>query len=106
MRALQLGDPLQSGTDLGPQADKLQAAVVARYLEIGSHHGRALVGGSKASNVGENYIQPTIFTDVPDQSALNVEEVFGPVVVVHEFEDDEEAYRRANDTDCTTFLSI
>lgn len=87
-------------TDLGPQADEVQTTRVAQYLEIGSQEGEVLVGGSRAPNVGVNYIQPTIFTKVPDKARLNVEEIFGPVMVLHEFETEEEAIKRANDSEC------
>jgi delta 1-pyrroline-5-carboxylate dehydrogenase len=44
--------------------------------------------------------QPTIFTDVPDSSRINKEEVFGPVLIVHTFKDEGEVIARANDTEC------
>jgi aldehyde dehydrogenase (NAD+) len=95
-----MGSPSREATDLGPQADSTQTAAVAKYLDIGNSEGRALIGGKKATEFGENFIQPTVFTDIPDTSKLNVEEVFGPVLVLHEFETEEEVIRRANDTEC------
>lgn len=59
-----------------------------------------LVGGTTATEHGENFIAPTILTNLPDQSRANVEEIFGPVLVVHEFETEEDAVRRANETEC------
>ena len=99
-KALIQGDPRQSDTTLGPQADSIQAQNILRYLEIAKKDGQLLVGGESASEVGKNFIRPTIVTELPDTSRANVEEIFGPVLVVHEFESEKEAVRRANDTDC------
>lgn len=97
--ALKLGAPTAVDTDLGPQADAIQAKAVAKYLEVGNQDGEALTGG-KASSVGENYVQPTIFSNIKDDSRINVEEVFGPVLVLHEFETEAEVLARANATEC------
>ncbi len=94
------GNPTDPATGMGPQADTFQANHVARYLEIGAKDGQVLVGGNKATKLGENFIQPTIFTNVPDTSPINTEEVFGPVLVLHEFETEAEVIERANDTEC------
>lgn len=99
--ALKLGSPTSTDTDLGPQADATQARKIARYLEIGKQDGNVLTGGEK-SHIGANYIEPTVFAGIPDDSRINVEEVFGPVLVLHEFDTEEEAVARANDTDCTS----
>ncbi|KAJ3528856.1 hypothetical protein NM208_g10015 [Fusarium decemcellulare] len=96
----------QSETQMGPQADRKQADAVASFLEVGGQDGTALVGGKRATDQGENYIQPTIFTNLSDQSKLNVEEIFGPVQVLHEFETEEEAVRRANDTEYGLYASV
>jgi aldehyde dehydrogenase (NAD+) len=100
MNALKLGNPLEPGTQMGPQADRKQAEAITKYLEIGSTEGVALTGGKPATDKGDNFIQPTIFTGLADTSMLSVEEIFGPVLVLHEFETEDEAVRRANDTEC------
>jgi acyl-CoA reductase-like NAD-dependent aldehyde dehydrogenase len=100
IKKLVMGPPSEELTDLGPQADSTQAAAVAKYLDIGNTEGQALIGGKKAIEFGENFIQPTVFTNIADTSKINVEEVFGPVLVLHEFETEEEVIRRANDTEC------
>jgi aldehyde dehydrogenase (NAD+) len=99
---LKLGSPTSTDTDLGPQADATQAKTIASYLEIGKQDGNVLTGGDK-SHVGANYIEPTVFTGIRDDSRINVEEVFGPVLVLHEFDTEDEAVARANDTDCTSY---
>jgi aldehyde dehydrogenase (NAD+) len=105
MQSLKLGNPVDDGTQMGPQADKAQTSNILSYLEIGSKDGKAIVGGAGAKDKGDNFIQPTIFTNLQDDSRLNVEEIFGPVQVLHEFKTEEEAVRRANDTECmVTYL--
>lgn len=99
-KALHQGDPSQTETSLGPQADSKQAQNILRYFEIAKKDGQVLVGGENAEEIGKNFIRPTILTKIPDTSQANVEEIFGPVLVVHEFDSEEEAVRRANDTDC------
>lgn len=103
--ALKLGSPTSTDTDLGPQADATQARKIARYLEIGKQDGNVLTGGEK-SHIGANYIEPTVFAGIPDDSRINVEEVFGPVLVLHEFDTEEEAVARANDTDYGLYASV
>lgn len=100
MQSLRLGDPREPNTDMGPQADSKQAATVASYLQAGAQDGHALVGGKRALDAGDNFIHPTVFSNIPDKSKLDMEEIFGPVMVLHEFETEDEAVRRANDTEC------
>ncbi|KEF58269.1 uncharacterized protein A1O9_06195 [Exophiala aquamarina CBS 119918] len=104
-KSLRLGSPNSKGTDLGPQADVSQAKAVASYLDIGKRDGTVLTGGEK-SQTGSNYIEPTIFAGVPDDSRINVEEVFGPVLVLHEFDTEEEVVARANDTEYGLYASV
>ncbi|KAF9892998.1 hypothetical protein FE257_012409 [Aspergillus nanangensis] len=106
MQNLRLGDPAQPNTNMGPQADSRQAAVVASYLQAGAKDGTALVGGERALEAGDNYIHPTIFADIPHGSKLDAEEIFGPVMVLHEFETEDEAVQRANDTEYGLFASV
>ncbi|KAK5679653.1 hypothetical protein LTR17_027585 [Elasticomyces elasticus] len=104
-KALKLGSPTTSGTDLGPQADAGQAKTIAGYLDIGKQDGSILTGGKKSAQ-GDNFIEPTIFTGISDDSRINVEEVFGPVLVLHEFDTEEEVIARANDTDYGLYASV
>lgn len=103
MSKLKMGEPSAALTQLGPQADAKQAASVKNYIAIGKQDGRVLYGGGEA-DCGANYVQPTIFTDLTDTSRLNVEEIFGPVLMLHEFETEEEVIKRANDTECESKL--
>ena len=98
--ALVQGDPSKLETSLGPQADSLQAQNILRYFEIAKKDGEVFVGGESANEHGKNFIRPMILTQLPETSRANVEEIFGPVLIVHEFETEDEAIRRANNTDC------
>ncbi|THC89608.1 hypothetical protein EYZ11_010940 [Aspergillus tanneri] len=98
MSKLKMGEPSAASTQLGPQADARQAASVKNYIAIGKQSGHVLHGGGQV-DCGVNFVQPTIFTDVADTSRLNVEEIFGPVLVLHEFETEVEVIKRANDTE-------
>ena len=71
MQNLQLGDPRESNTDMGPQADSKQAAAVARFLEARTQDGEALVGGKRALEAGDNFIHPTVFLNIPHKSKPN-----------------------------------
>lgn len=99
-RTLVQGDPSDPNTFLGPQADTTQAQNILRYLDIARQDGEVLVGGEAASELGKNFIRPTIFAQLPETSKANTEEIFGPVLVIHEFETEKEAIQRANDTEC------
>lgn len=94
------GDPSKTDTFLGPQADSVQAQNILRYFEIARQDGEVSVGGEVASNFGPNFIRPTLLSELPESSRANKEEIFGPVLVMHKFESEEEAVQRANDTEC------
>lgn len=106
VKKLRQGPPSQESTELGPQADSVQATNISRFLEIGKKDGQVLVGGEPAKSIGANFIQPTIFTGVQDTSDINQLEVFGPVLVLHEFEGEEAAIARANDSECKCYFSL
>lgn len=75
------------------------------YIDIGKKDGELIMGGGRVGEKGY-FIEPTIFVNVPDDSRINKEEVFGPVAIVHTFKTEEEAMRRANDTECTFMVSF
>jgi len=97
MRALRVGDPMDPGTDVGPLAsagerDRL-AAQVERLLRDGA---RALVGGAALPGPGA-YYPPTVLVDVPRASSAYREEIFGPVALVIEVGDLDQAIEVANE---------
>lgn len=96
---LQFGNPLDTATFFGPQADKLQFDQILKYIEQAKSEGANLVaGGSRATEKGY-YIQPTVFAKVPATASILKEEVFGPVVVIQEFETEDEVIAECNKTE-------
>ncbi|TFL02044.1 Aldehyde/histidinol dehydrogenase [Pterulicium gracile] len=93
-----MGNALDEGTTQGPQVDKIQHDKIKEYLEVGKGEGKVVFGGSAGDGPGY-FINPTVFTDVADSARISREEIFGPVAVVNTFETEEEAVRRANDTE-------
>jgi acyl-CoA reductase-like NAD-dependent aldehyde dehydrogenase len=76
-----------------------QMKTILGYLEIGNAEGRALAGGGRAENLPEGYyIRPTVLTDVPRESRVVQEEIFGPVAALIPAASYEEAVALANDT--------
>lgn len=100
--AIRIGDPLDDDTHLGPMVSMAQRDKVLGYIETGKHEGARLVigGGVPVLQGFENgaYIQPTVFADVTDGMVIAREEIFGPVMSVLVFDEEDEAIARANDT--------
>ncbi|KUI38088.1 aldehyde dehydrogenase family protein [Mycobacterium sp. GA-2829] len=94
-----VGDPLDPATRIGPSASKAQYETVRGFIERAQRDGaRLLTGGAeKVRDVGY-YIAPTVFADVDPDSELGQEEVFGPVLAVIPFRDEDDAVRIANGT--------
>lgn len=101
-KTARMGDPLDSSTQVGPITTRPQYEKVLDYIRIAKEEGAVCRLGGKpggTSDCGQGwFVQPTIFTDVrPDMRIAN-EEVFGPVLSIIPFEDEEEAIRIANNT--------
>lgn len=98
-----IGDPSLSETQVGPIATRQQWERVMGMIEMAKAEGAICVLGGHALS-GEGYgqgqfVAPTIFTDVTNDMRIAREEVFGPVLSVIRFKDEEEAIKIANDTD-------
>jgi len=92
-----VGDPSDPATEMGPIANRPQLDKVEYYVKTALDEGARLVTGGQ--KLGEGYYYPpTIFADVDDNSVLAQEEVFGPVLAVLPFDDEDEAVRIANNT--------
>ncbi len=94
-----IGDPMDPETSFGPMVSERQMNIVLGYVEKGKAEGARLVtGGTRLDREGF-YLQPTVFADVTDDMAIAREEIFGPVMAVLDFEDEDEVIARANDTE-------
>lgn len=100
--AIQLGDPADKTTDMGPLISRKQQERVLRYIELGKKEGaRCAVGGGIPENpalANGFFVEPTVFVDVDNAMTIAQEEIFGPVVCIIPFQTPEEAVKIANDT--------
>ncbi|WP_422319669.1 aldehyde dehydrogenase family protein [Roseiarcus sp.] len=98
---LKVGDPRQAGIDLGPVVSQVQFEKIQRLIEAGIHEGARLVAGGPGRPPGLNrgyYVRPTVFGAVRPGMTIEREEIFGPVLAVMSYENEDEAVRIANDT--------
>mgnify|MGYP005810730039 CR=1 FL=1 len=99
--AIQMGDPYQLTTMMGAQASNDQYEKILSYIDIGKQEGAQLLCGGQpyrnAQYPGGYYIQPTVFKG-HNKMRIFQEEIFGPVLAVTTFKDDDEALAIANDT--------
>jgi aldehyde dehydrogenase (NAD+) len=99
--ATKSGDPFTDGTSIGPLASKAQFEKVQGMIRKGIEEGAKLITGGPGRPEGTTkgyYVKPTIFIDVHNDMAIAREEIFGPVLCILPFEDEEDAVRIANDT--------
>jgi aldehyde dehydrogenase (NAD+) len=94
------GDPTNPANLQGPQVSKRQQERVLGYLEKGKKDGaRLLVGGGVPKHLAKGfYVEPTLFADVDPDSTIAQEEIFGPVLCVIPYSDDDDAVRIANNS--------
>lgn len=95
-----MGDPADLSTQVGPITTLAQRAKVLSYLDIARSEGaEPVLGGKAPEGLGEGwFVEPTIFTGVTNQMRIAREEVFGPVLSIIPFEDEDEAWAIANDS--------
>lgn len=94
-----VGDPLAADSKLGPLVSALQRDRVVGYIKQGIAQGMELViGGTEAPRTPGFYVQPTIFATDDSKAVLAQEEVFGPVLTIISYTDEEDAIRIANDS--------
>ncbi len=94
------GDPTDPGNIMGPLVSARQRDRVLGYIETGKAEGARLVcGGGRPEHLPTGwYVEPTLFVDVDNSMTIAREEIFGPVLVVIPYEDDDDAVRIANDS--------
>ena len=93
------GDPTDPGVIQGPQVNAVQRDRVLGYIDKGVEEGARLVlGGGRPAHLPKGwFVEPTLFADVDNSMTIAREEIFGPVLVMIPFEDDDDAVRIAND---------
>lgn len=99
-RNIPYGDPSDMKNIMGPMISGIQRKNVLGYIEKGKAEGARLVvgGGIPKDRTKGYYIEPTLFADVDNKMTIAQEEIFGPVLVVIPFDDDDDAIRIANDS--------
>jgi aldehyde dehydrogenase (NAD+) len=99
-RSLTIGDPLDPDTKVGPLVSQRQRERVESYIAKGrSEGGRITTGGARPAGLDRGwFLEPTIFADVDNAATISREEIFGPVLSVIPYSDDDEAVALANDS--------
>ncbi|MFC4463770.1 phenylacetaldehyde dehydrogenase StyD [Streptomyces xiangluensis] len=98
-KAQVVGDPLDPDTTMGALISRGHLDRVLSYIERGKAEGARLVAGGGRPSTKGYFVEPTIFADVRNDSAIAREEIFGPVGAVMPFDDVDEAVRIANETE-------
>ncbi|MFM0553397.1 betaine-aldehyde dehydrogenase [Paraburkholderia sediminicola] len=102
VRRIRVGAPTDAATNFGPLVSAAQLHKVLGYIESGKQEGARLVAGGKRLTVGQfangQYVEPTVFADCHDDMRIVREEIFGPVMSILAFDDEDEAIARANRT--------
>ena len=97
---LVLGDPADTATEMGPSASDAQRDRILAMIDQARSEGATIAaGGVVDPELGGRFVRPTVITGVTNQSTIVREEVFGPVLAVLEFEDEDEVVKLANDSD-------
>jgi acyl-CoA reductase-like NAD-dependent aldehyde dehydrogenase len=102
MSGLRVGDPNDPNTQMGPLVSQRQQQRVRSYIESGQHEGAKLViGGTEMPDGLERgwYVQPTLFAAADNGMRIAREEIFGPVITVIPYRDEDDAVSLANDSD-------
>ncbi|MGW6787581.1 aldehyde dehydrogenase family protein [Streptomyces chartreusis] len=97
--AVPVGDPREAGTVVGPMAGERHLRKVEEYVEVARKEGGTIVcGGERLDLDGGYYYRPTVIADLPNDSRVIQEEIFGPVLTVQPFDSEDEAVELANST--------
>lgn len=100
--AIQVGDPADPATSMGPVSSRGQYDKVQRMIGIGLEEGARLAAGGPGRPDGLErgyYVRPTVFADVRNDMTIAREEIFGPVLVMIPYDSEDEAIALANDTE-------
>lgn len=98
-KTIRLGDPMDDRTEMGPVSNEAQFRKVLEYIDVARRDGATCCyGGGVDPNLGGYFVQPTIFSDVTNDMRIAREEVFGPILSIIKFKDEEEGIRIANES--------
>ncbi len=98
LKGVVMGDPQDPAVNFGPMVSANQRDIVMGFVKKGVAEGARLVTGGHAIDGPGFFIEPTVFADVTDDMTIATDEIFGPVLSVLDFDTEEEALARANDT--------
>jgi betaine-aldehyde dehydrogenase len=93
-----VGDPLDEATEMGPLVTTAHRDRVQKYVEQGRAEGATLACGGRVREGRGSFLQPTVFLDAKPEMSIVREEIFGPVVAMMPFRDEEDAVRLTNDS--------
>lgn len=101
VKRMKVGDPMDGATDMGALISEGQRRNVEKYIEIGKKEGAVLAcGGERPKHMKKGFfIEPAVFIDVNNKMQIAREEIFGPVLCVIKYENDQEAISIANDSE-------
>ncbi len=106
-RAINVGNPREESTKMGPLVHANHLETVMDYVESAKQEGATILCGGKVLDLGSgNYMEPTVIADVTSEMRVWREEIFGPVVVIRKAADIEEMIDQANDTDYGLAASV
>lgn len=97
VKKIKVGHPLDLTTEIGPLIHPRHVAKVLSYADAAKKDGATIAAGGNRSSLGENYIEPTLFTGAHNGMTIAQEEIFGPVLTMIPFADEQEALSIAND---------
>ena len=97
-KKLRIGDPLDDATDVGALISEAHLQKVMGYIDLAEEEGGAIVAGGHRIDRAGYFVEPTIVTGLGCDCRVLQEEIFGPVVTITPFEDEEEAIASANST--------
>ena len=95
---IKVGNGLEEDTVSGPLIDEYSLAKVKEHVEDAVNTGAKIAIGGEMHNLGGNFFQPTILSNVTSKAKITYEETFGPVAPVYKFSSEEEVVKMANDT--------
>ncbi|MFJ8063710.1 5-carboxymethyl-2-hydroxymuconate semialdehyde dehydrogenase [Psychrobacillus sp. NPDC096426] len=95
---IKIGDPLDTNTEVGPLIDKEHYSKVKGYLEIANEEGTEVITGDIPQQLAKgNFVAPTLILNAKNNMRVSQEEIFGPILTVMTFKDEEEVIQLAND---------